>query len=268
MVPGIYCIVLLGIMAAAYVQKLGLDEDLEEDVQEEVDNAIRAWNKVVGGGGPVGDEAFFAALLGELGTAGDDAVSSELLALEKGSQTAFVEWYIKWLFHEEDVADDEDDETEQRAAAGEGGRVEANWSQVKWSVQPVAKPEEGVSWKCMTCKIINKWADSKCQGCDENAPHAAELPSASVSSAKPGFAFGGAAPASGTISSAGFTFTGAAPGAITSSGFTFAGTAAATPAAAPVSGGGFVFAPSASATISTSASVAAEASKETVFGNV
>ena len=252
--------------AAAYVESLGLDADMVEDVQEEIDNAQRAWAKVSGGGAAAGDAAFYSALMGELGSAFDEAVSGELLALEKGSLQAFTDWYVKWLFHEEELEDDDGGEGEEETTSG--ATKEANWSQVKWSVQPVAKPVEGVSWQCSTCRIINQWKDAKCLGCDDAAPHAADLPEVapSSSSSKPAFAFSAPAPpaSGGAISSSGFTFGGgsaAASGAsIGSSGFTFPAAAAAStvPSTAPVVGGGFTFTPAASAV--------APAVAETVFG--
>lgn len=223
------------------VCELHLDPDVEEDVAEEIQNAEAAWAKVVVKGLPVGEAAFFASLMGELGSAYEE-VADELLLLEKGSLKAFTRWYVNWLFHEEEEGG-EDLEGEPEAVDVAKG---AGWSQVKWSVQPVAKPEHGVTWQCTRCRIISKWGDAKCLGCDDPAPHASELPTAPVgmgvvvAAAAVPFTFGASstnAP-TGAISSQGFSFGGSS---ISSSGFSFP--PASVPSAAPGLTGGFTFIP-------------------------
>jgi len=218
------------------VRELHLDPDVEEDVAEEIQNAEAAWAKVAVKGLPAGEAAFFASLMGELGSTYEE-VAAELLSLEKGSLKAFTRWYVNWLFHEEEEGG-EDDEGEPEAVDVAKG---AGWSQVKWSVQPVAKPEHGVTWQCTRCRIISKWGDAKCLGCDDPAPHASELPTAAAAAAAVPLAFGASstnAP-TGAISSQGFSF----GGSISSSGFSFPPASVPTTTAAPGFAGGFTFIP-------------------------
>jgi len=214
---------------------LGLDEDMIEDVQEEMANAAKAWGATPGSENKV---AFYSALLAALGSTYEESLAEELLSLEEGSQSAFTEWYIKWLFKEEEGEDDASGDDEG-AAPAEGG----NWSQVSWKVKPVSAPEEGVSWQCTRCRIINEWKVAKCMGCDDTAPHADTLPAPTTAAAVPvppqsgsGFSF----PSAATVpvppqSGSGFSFPSSAVSAGT--GFSF-------PASAPGSNpGGFSFSP-------------------------
>jgi len=232
--------------AEELLKELGLDEELLEDVQEECDNADKAWAKVVSiGETQVGDASFFASIMTELGSSYDEEIGSQLLALEKGSLTAFKKWYVKWLFQEENLDEEDESDGAKEGDVAEGG----NWSQVQWKVQPVAKPVEGQSWQCSRCRIINAWKDDKCLGCDDPAPHADKLEAASAPAAPGITTFATAAPAShpaGAISSAGFTFGGGGgissgpAGAISSAGFTFG---SGVPSGS-VTSSGFTFSPS------------------------
>lgn len=231
--------------ATDFITSMKLDDDMEEEIGEEIENAKSAWSKW--SHLAMGDQtAFYTAILEDLGTSFDDSIAGELLALEKGSLCSFTDWYIRWLFKVEDEGEypggeDTDNVIDQTKESG--------WSQVKWTVQPVAKPIEGVSWQCNRCRIINVWKESKCIGCDDDAPHAADLPketlhnttsndtpSSSVFSFPNSSSVGGETPA-GAISSAGFSFP---VSSITATGFSF------TPAASSSvpSSAGFSFHPS------------------------
>ena len=201
--------------AEELVTALGLDDDMVEDVQEEMANAAKAWGSTPAS---VDKVVFYSALLAALGSTYEESLADELLSLEEGSQSAFTEWYIKWLFKEEGEGDVSGDD--EAAAPAEGG----NWSQVSWKVKPVSAPEVGVSWQCTRCRIVNDWKVAKCMGCDDTAPHAESLPAPTTGAAVP------VPPQSGS----GFSFPSAATVPVppqSGSGFSFP------------SGGGFSFSP-------------------------
>lgn len=211
------------------------DVDLEE-IDGEILKATQAWERLLP---EIERGNFHALLMQELGAGTNDDLAAELAKLPKGDLQAFVRAYIAWLFQEDADAGeyvDGDGEAEGDSAVGtdsQGPGQAGGWTKVNWAVQPVAKPVDGITWQCATCRIVNDWKLVKCQGCDANAPHSAPITSSAAGGSSSVFSFGTpAAAGAGSITSGGFTFASAtAPsstsslppgGSITSGGFTFA----------------------------------------------
>jgi hypothetical protein len=194
---------------SSYVESLDLDEDMVDDVQEEIDNATQAWNKVVTNENLLlssldAGDSIFGSLFKELGTmyfAGEHG--NDLKSLAKNDVLScedFVDWYVRWIFKSE--GGDLNDEVEEEVSGEKGS---STWSDIKWSVAPTSQAKDGETWKCPNCRIINEWKSVKCIACDLKAPHAS---ASSVS----GFGAASSATASSaatTTSTGGFTFGGA-----------------------------------------------------------
>ena len=173
--------------ASEYVRQLGLDEDDEEDVREEIANVKEAWRKIDEKQNP---ETLIALLIEDLKIANSASIISEIGLLNPFNVDTFVDWYVRWLFKEddgEDVVDQEEDNSKSSAAVG-------------WGKFALAGTVEGEQWRCSTCRIVNQWEVRKCIGCDSLAPHAAELQETSTISSlvnekakigSSGFMFGG-----------------------------------------------------------------------------
>ena len=68
----------------------------------------------------------------------------------------FAEWYINFIFKGEEEEEDE----EEREFKTTGGLTNQ------------LAPEEGVSWRCPGCRVVNVWASRRCIACEDIAPHA------------------------------------------------------------------------------------------------
>jgi hypothetical protein len=107
--------------AAQYAKELGMDADDAEDIQADLDSARKAWVQVLGSAtkqyeiparqeGAVDGEGEDDAVLGQLmtvlgttyngeehGAALEEAAGGSTLSLE-----AFADWYVRWLYKNED----------------------------------------------------------------------------------------------------------------------------------------------------------------------
>jgi len=183
------------------------DDDVLDELEEEIAKCTSLFERLVVS---VTDrELLQSQLITQLGGVYNTGISEQLQALPSWDLKNFMTWYLKWLFVEEEEGDDAE-EGEDAGGGKTGGGVgefgedgggkagggAGDWSGVSWKTKPLAV-EEGVTWKCLKCRIVNKWDCAACIGCDSPAPHADTLPKATpvpaVSSA-------------GGITASGFTF--------------------------------------------------------------
>ena len=67
----------------------------------------------------------------------------------------FCHWYLNFIFKGED--EDEVEEEERELKTG-GGLVQQ-------------APQDGVSWRCPSCRVVNSWTSRRCIACEGLAPH-------------------------------------------------------------------------------------------------
>lgn len=162
-----------------YLETLNLDEDQLEDVQEEIDEALKAWQTIVGEDSYVNlsstEDSFLSNLVTKLGTTYCEEDHGFELKNIAGSENilkrdSFVDWYVRWVFKIDDIEGDLDEEPEEDFSKPSGQNK--GWGNISWSVAPTSQATEGKSWKCINCKIINLWESHRCLACDSVAPHA------------------------------------------------------------------------------------------------
>ena len=68
----------------------------------------------------------------------------------------FCQWYLNFIFKGED---EEEVEEEEREFKTPGGLVQQTL-------------EDGVSYRCSNCRVINSWTTRRCIACESLAPHA------------------------------------------------------------------------------------------------
>ena len=123
------------------------------------------------------------------------------------TELTFVDWYIRWLFGGmADTGDDDGLEVDrsEEDSSGEGKALKGggSWSSVRWAVAPTASEGfEGVSWKCVRCRVLNEWSVRRCIACDAESDHLGADTSTSAAGGSGSFTFG--------ISGSGFVFGGA-----------------------------------------------------------
>jgi hypothetical protein len=136
------------------------------------------------------------------------------------SKDSFIDWYIRWVFKQDDDLGDDNPEAEINNETDIP--KSSGWSGVSWSVKPSLEAVNGETWKCLKCRIINPWSEGKCLACDSDAPHASTLVPKVVTSTvfgfgssssntipqPSGFSFSGA-PLAGSSSTSTFSFTNA-----------------------------------------------------------
>lgn len=248
----------------AYILQLKLDDDMAEDIQQEIDDATKAWQTVfqdkefVDESSFEGESSHISSLMSILGTTYcEEDHGVELRSRMSGNESvlskyAFIDWYVRWVFRQDDIEGDDDPEKE---ISDEKVSTSTGWTGISWSVKPVSDAVDGETWKCSKCRIINQWNQRKCLACDSDAPHADTLqpePSSSnatvfsfgTSTAPTPFSFIGAPAAAASNTSSGFSFSNApqvSSGTTPPTGFSFTNAPA---AATSTSSSGFTFQPS------------------------
>ena len=256
--------------AGDYVKLLGLDIDDEEDVKDAILEADKAWHDVMGtineldmsSKDSCGDDGPICKMMEALGTTYStedhgDALYELSRSSAKLRKSMFIDWYVRYMFHDDDDIDNDDDDNDNDNDDSDNidndddnnnrktnsGRTEASsndnskkvdsaskvsessWGDVKWTVKPSNDSGglNGKSWQCETCLASNPWDKLACSCCEKKAPHAPSLVAGptqkSVTSNSPtkGFTFGAPAASTGPSSTA-----------PSSSGFSFGAPAAST----------------------------------------
>jgi len=231
----------------------GDDESSQgSEIAEEADKARNAFDAIADGSDTM-PSSKFGDLLESMGTTYcEEEHRRTLKRLGKDgmiSRNVFVDWYIEWLFGDEESEDFSEDGQED----DEPGEPEPK-SQVKsegWG--NIFKSSEEGSWKCEVCSLVNAVSADACVACETPRPGANKEGSETEAADR------SSQPAQGSIGKGGFTFGGVtstsslpalkpggnnAPGSIGSSGFSFGGAFGASSAKGSntsKSGGGFSF---------------------------
>ena len=233
------------------------DEDEEaddEEIAEERQNATEAFETVDSGEcGSVGP-AQFSSLFEALGTTYCEEEHAAYMNKLSGSdgrvlKEDFVEWYIDWLFgdNDEDRGDDPGDDGDVLSASSPDGKDAGAAKGFDKGFGQLQSDQ----WKCPICAVPNDAAAAKCSCCGEPNPSKPAAPKGAAPAAGGAFGAPAASSTSGAISAKGFTFGGgggesSAPsavpaasstsGAISARGFTFGGVGGgiSAPSAVPV----------------------------------
>jgi hypothetical protein len=169
--------------AAKLSKDLHLDNEDVEEVEEEVATAVSAWREVQADPTSRGSKTaqipkLFKAVK-YFSFQQEDC--DKLGAIPTWDELGFIEWYLRFIFGEDEGEDDpnyrsegeeEDDDggddgrtKAADSAAGAGGAVKGSWSDVKWAQKPADAAVEGVSWRCDTCFIVTPVSSEQCSGC-------------------------------------------------------------------------------------------------------
>ena len=199
-----------------YVKELELDSDDEDDIAEELQQAVDAWRAVVGGGdaetvdlsdaAAVQDEdgGMLCQLMTRLGTTySAESHGSELRRIAASNADKadhlcvadFADWFVRWLHAPDSSSDDESatDNAERDNATGSIGPKSGMWSATTWTVPPSSHADPAESWKCGMCSARNSNQLNKCAACEGPGPLSASsqsLSSSSSSSTASPFIFG------------------------------------------------------------------------------
>jgi hypothetical protein len=200
--------------AAQYVQELGFDAEDEEEVQADLDSAREAWVRVLGSAttqydipvrqkGAVDGEGEDDAVLSQLMTVLGTTYSGEEhgVALEKVaggsalSLEAFTDWYVRWLYQNEDSDEDDCISSSGEEEGGGGGKGKPAVAAKAAATAGKAGPRAGSLWGVFSFGA----STAGTTGCPTG-----------TTPASGGFTFGGAATPTTTISAApvvgGFSF--------------------------------------------------------------
>jgi Ca2+-binding EF-hand superfamily protein len=186
------------------------ESDLEEDREEERQNAIESFDALdVEQKGEL-DASKFPELIEKMGTTYCEEDHSKYAKRLSGSsgvikKADFIEWYVIWVFGEEDEEDEEDNKNSATQPTSTAATT---------NLLAKFQMKEG-SWRCDVCCVQNPDASAeRCASCESPNPNhkgpaigatpaAKPLSSfgfgaAEASSSKPSFSFGFAAPVSGS----------------------------------------------------------------------
>ena len=171
-----------------YASLFNMEEDEFDDIREELNKATSQWSSLslseINITIPGISDSTLERLIGGLNIryVRCDHLPLLLKATDSNgilTQDSFVDWYLKYMFDNNEIDSDEE-------------QIEVSNNKNIWSIEG---PEDGKSWRCESCRVINEWNNSKCIACEKLAPHASSLPnleSLSLSTAKPntgGFTF-------------------------------------------------------------------------------
>ena len=167
--------------ASYYFKSLHLEEreyDLEE-VEEEHTSATEAWATVATDGLSRGRVPESQRLLKALGVIESEDVREAVDALSEWDEASFVDWYVTFMFAEDEGEDhsDYEDETELKTS-DEGAKGGGSWAGVKWNVNPSKEVVEGETWKCEKCFVVNEWEVVRCKACSAQGTHPPALEAA------------------------------------------------------------------------------------------
>ena len=161
--------------AAQLYKHLRLDDQDLDEVEEEVENARKAWAEVSQDPTARTQTSQIPKLFVAIkyfNHSEDDR--SSLGAIPTWDELGFIEWHLKFLFADDEGDDDPDyqseNEEEELDKSGsdtlkDSGVAVASWDSVSWAQKPVETAIDGISWKCDACKSVTAEHIHICSGC-------------------------------------------------------------------------------------------------------
>jgi Ca2+-binding EF-hand superfamily protein len=155
----------------AFVESSGTKDQNEDDdeIAEEREKATTAFNTfaVAAEGEPTIDASDFEQVLEALGTTYCEEDHKKFEVGLRNSQNQitlgrFVEWYIKWLFAEDDSGDDSVKEDYDQSTQGDSMVKAEGWGNLFSS--------NVVGWKCEACMVMNSESATACIACEAVRP--------------------------------------------------------------------------------------------------
>ena len=155
-----------------------LEDDDIEDIENDITEAQKIWNTIVGGPedtidmGTVtstSDNGPICKIMESLGatySTDDHGKSLEIISSDHSSMldfNSFLEWYIAYLYkNDEDEEYNNEIENEYKTTSSNSN---SNWNSTTWTIIP-STSVEGETWKCNSCYVINKIESKKCISCE------------------------------------------------------------------------------------------------------
>ena len=165
--------------AKQLVVKMCLEDDDIEDIQNDIIEAQKIWNSIVGGPEDTIDMSTVASTsddgpickimesLGATYSIDDHGNPLETISSKHNSSmldfNSFVDWYIAYLYKNDD--DEEYCSEIEIEHTTTSTNSNSNWNSTTWTITP-STSIEGETWKCNSCYVINKLESKKCISCE------------------------------------------------------------------------------------------------------
>ena len=173
--------------AKHYFETMNLaDQDYElEEIEESHDEATQAWAVVSTDGKARGRVPESERILKERGLVDNDEARAAIDALDQWDEAGVVEWYIQFMYAEED-GEEHSDYIDETDLAVENADEKGSWDSTDWTVKPVAEAVDGESWKCEECHSVTEWSQVVCRVCNAKGTHPPALEAAKAPKGFPG----------------------------------------------------------------------------------